>query len=124
VDLFARGRRPEPAAPVGNLSRRAAGAAILALALTALSCSKSGPQLIASSTVNGKTVKVFSDGGPERVALERNGDTTRVTFGSHEIVINPDGSVSIDGTEKPYGKFTEIDITIGAGDKIDIKVIA
>jgi hypothetical protein len=86
-------------------------------------CSASGPKLISSTSVNGQTVKVFAVGGASpSVDISQIGDTTELKIGAHTIVIKSDGSVTVDGQSKSYGKFTELDVTIGDGDKVDIKV--
>ena len=97
--------------------------ALFALAILAASGAVAKPQLISSSSVNGKTVNVFADGnGSQNVDIEQNNDITILKIGSHTIIINPDGRVSVDGKEASYGPFKELDVTIGDGDKIEIKV--
>jgi hypothetical protein len=88
----------------------------------AASCSAAGPQLIASTSVNGKTVKVFAVGGSQSADINQTNDITTVKVGSHSIIIYPDGRVSVDGNVTPYGAFTEIDLTID-GDKVEAKVV-
>ncbi len=97
--------------------------ALFVLAILAASGAVAKPQLISSSSVNGKTVNVYAEGsGSQNADIEQNNDITILKIGSHTIIINPDGRVSVDGKETSYGPFKELDVTIGDGDKIEIKV--
>ena len=84
-----------------------------------------GPSEIASTTVNGRTIKVYATGSASRSSsIEQSGQTTRLTLGNNQVVIvNPDGRVSVNGTETAHGPFTELSITIGDGDRIEVKVV-
>ncbi len=98
--------------------------ALFALAILATSGAVAKPQLISSSSVNGKTVNVYAEGsGSQNADIEQNNDITILKIGPHTIIINPDGRVSVDGKETSYGLFSELDVTIGDGDKIEIKVV-
>lgn len=105
------------------LSRRSALVAIAAtLALAA--CSPSGPQLIASTTVNGRTIKVYAAGSASRSSsIEQNGAATHVTVGNRRVVIHPDGRVSVDGTETAHGAFSELSVTFGDGERVEVRVV-
>jgi hypothetical protein len=97
--------------------------ALFALALFAASGAVAKPQLISSSSVNGKTVNVYAEGSGSRNAdIEQNNDITILKIGPHTIIINPDGRVSVDGKETSYGPFKELNVTFGDGDKIEITV--
>jgi hypothetical protein len=56
------------------------------------------------------------------VDVEQINDKATLKFGAHTILIAPDGRVSVDGKETSYGKFIELDVTIGDNDSIVIKV--
>ena len=106
------------------MSRFSHPGTVLAVAMLVASCGSSGPKLIASSSVNGKVVKVFSTGdAPDTANTEQTNDTTKVTVGSHVIVIKSDGHVSVDGKETAYGPFKELDVTVGDAGKIEVKVV-
>lgn len=94
---------------------------LLSSATLAAGSSPSDPQLIASTTVNGRTIKVFAVGS-HSADIDQTNDTTSVKVGSHTIIVYPDGRVSADGNVTSYGAFNELDVTID-GDKIDIKVV-
>lgn len=97
--------------------------ALFALALFAASGAVAKPELISSSSVNGKTVNVYSEGsGSPSADIEQNNDVTTLKIGRHTIIINPDGRVSVDGKTTSYGPFKELNVTISSGDKIEIKV--
>lgn len=97
--------------------------ALFALAILAASGAVAKSQLISSSSVNGKTVNVYAEGsGSQNADIEQNNDITILKIGPHTIIINPDGRVSVDGKETSYGPFKELNVTIGDGDKIEIKV--
>lgn len=105
------------------LSRRGAAAALLA-ALALAACSPSGPQLIASTTVNGRTIKVFATGGASHSSgIAQSGGATRLTLGNRQVVVHPDGRVSVDGVETAHGPFTELHVTISGGGQIEVKVV-
>lgn len=106
-----------------RLSRRhALLSASAAMALAA--CSPSGPQLIASTTVNGRTIKVFATGGASHSSgLAQSGGATRLTLGSREVVVHPDGRVSVDGVETAHGPFTELHVTVSGDGRIEVKVV-
>jgi predicted amidohydrolase len=83
----------------------------------------SSPRLVSSSSTNGRTIKVFAVGnGSPSVDVEQINDKATLKFGAHTILIAPDGRVSVDGKETSYGKFIELDVTIGDNDSIVIKV--
>lgn len=104
-------------------SRRSALVAFAAALLLA-ACSPSGPQLIASTTVNGRTIKVYATGSASRSSsVEQNGAVTRITVGNRRTVIDPDGRVSVDGTETAHGAFTELSVTFGDGDRVEVRVV-
>lgn len=97
--------------------------ALFALALFAASGAVAKPQLISSSSVNGRTVNVYAEGsGSQNADIEQNNDITILKIGAHTIIINPDGRVSVDGKETSYGPFRELNVTVGSGDKIEITV--
>jgi hypothetical protein len=83
----------------------------------------STPNLVSSTSANGRTIKVFvvGDGSPS-VNIAQINDKATLKIGAHTILIAPDGRVSVDGKETSYGKFSELDVTIGADDSIVIKV--
>lgn len=83
----------------------------------------STPNLVSSTSSNGRTIKVFvvGDGSPS-VNIAQINDKATLKIVAHTILVSPDGRVSVDGKETSYGKFSELDVTIGADDSIVIKV--
>ncbi|MGA2945124.1 MAG: TIR domain-containing protein [Xanthobacteraceae bacterium] len=82
-----------------------------------------GPIEVASSSVNDRTIRVFAVGsGAPNAGISQINDEAQVTVGNRTIVIRPDGRVTLDGKTTAYGHFKELDVMIGHGDKIDIKV--
>lgn len=81
-------------------------------------------RLLASSSVNGRTFRVFSvGGGSPRVVLSQVDATARISFGTHAIVVAADGTVTVDGETRSQGAFRGLDVTIGDGERIDLKVV-
>ena len=106
-----------------HLSRRTVFPALLA-PLVLAGCSPSGPQQIASTTVNGRTIRVYATGSASRSSsVEQNNAVTRLTVGNRRVEINPDGRVSVDGVETAHGAFTELSVTFGDGGSVDVRVI-
>ena len=111
------------ASPSWFLGRSSIGG-LLALAVLTAGCAPSGPRLISSSSVNGRTIKVYASGSAAQNSdIEQNNDVTKLKLGTHVLVINADGRVSLDGKETAYGTFSELSVTIGDGDKVEVKVI-
>jgi hypothetical protein len=84
----------------------------------------SNSRMVSSTSVNGQTIKVFVAGNtsPSVNVQQINGNAT-LNVGTHTIHVTPDGLVSVDGNENSYGRFRELDVTIGDGDSIQIKVM-
>lgn len=98
--------------------------AVIALAAGLAACNPFGPTLISSSTVNGKKINVFASGSaPRNSDVEQNGTATRLKLGTRVVVVNLDGRVSVDGVETAYGPFTEINVTLGDNNTIEVKVV-
>jgi len=114
-----------PTASALTVPSRRDALALIGAALALGACSPFGPSEIASTTVNGRTIRVFARGSASRSSsVEQSGQTTRLTLGNNQVVIvNPDGRVSVNGTETAHGPFTELSITIGDGDRIEVKVV-
>ncbi len=99
--------------------------ALVGVALMLGACSPFGPSEIASTTVNGRTIRVYATGSASRSSgIEQNGQTTRLTLGNNQtVIINPDGRVSVNGVETAYGSFTELSVTVGDGGQVEVKVV-
>ena len=95
----------------------------IAAAALAASCAPSGLSLVSSSTADGKTINVFSSqSGAQTVSTEQANGTTTITVGAHAIVVAGDGHVLVDGKERAYGAYRELDVTIADGGQIDVRV--
>ncbi|WP_439573660.1 hypothetical protein [Phreatobacter sp.] len=105
------------------LSRRTAFITLFA-PLVLAGCSPSGPQQIASTSVNGRTIRVYATGSAARSSsVEQINALTRLTVGNRRVEINPDGRVSVDGVETAHGAFTELSVTFGDGGRVDVRVV-
>ena len=96
----------------------------LALAALTLAACSPGPQLVTSTTVNGQTIKVYATGSGARTSrVEQNGGETRVAIGGAQVAVHPDGRVVVNGAETRYGPFAELAVTVGDGDRVEVKVV-
>jgi hypothetical protein len=102
------------AAPVIDASGRAAERLIVVA---------QAAKLVSSTSVNGRTIRVFVVGnGSPAVSVQQINDHAMLKVGTHTIAVSSDGRISVDGNENSYGQFHELDVTFGSDDSVQIKV--
>jgi hypothetical protein len=81
------------------------------------------PKLVSSTSVNGRTIRVFVVGNCSPVVnVQQINDHAMLKVGTHTIAVSSDGRISVDGNENSYGQFHELDVTFGADDSVRINV--